>query len=120
MFLQCPLKYKLTYELGYTKILKIFNKQISTFDYKYKEDDETNELADLRGRVIHSVLEKEIESNEIESSVKEFVKKELETREPDYKKEEELVSSIIIELKNYFSSKTFGEIEADLFIRYNR
>jgi ATP-dependent helicase/nuclease subunit A len=112
MFLQCPLKYKLTYELGYTKILKIFNRQLSTFDYKYKEDDETNELADLRGRVIHSVLEKEIESSEIESSVKTFVENELETREPDYKKQEELVNSIIEELKNYFSSKTFEKIKS--------
>ena len=112
MYLQCPLKYKLTYELGYTKILKVFDKQLSTFDFKYKEDEETNELADLRGRVIHAVLEKEIQKSEIENSVKTFAENEIEIKQPDYSKQNELIKSITEELNKYFDSSTFAEIKS--------
>ncbi|MBU2494396.1 MAG: UvrD-helicase domain-containing protein [Bacteroidetes bacterium] len=111
MFLQCPLKYKLTYDLGYTKILKIFDKQIPTFEFKYNEDEETNDLADLRGRVIHSLLEKEVKLEEINNLVSLLVIAEIETKQPKYKNREKLIRSITEELSNYYSSSTFSLIK---------
>lgn len=112
MYLQCPLKYKLTYELGYSKILKIFNEQMSSFDYNYKEDDETNELADLRGRVIHSVLEKELDGEELTEIISEYVDRELELRQSDYKEKDAFINSIKIELTEYYNSSTYKKIKS--------
>ncbi|MFC2083860.1 UvrD-helicase domain-containing protein [Bacteroidota bacterium] len=69
VFIQCPIKYNFIYNLGYNEILKWFKKFEKQYEFNIKEDDEISRLADIKGQIIHSLLEKELFENEIEDNL---------------------------------------------------
>lgn len=62
-FTQCPVKYQLTYEIGYGKLLSLLNKSDEQFDFKYIEDSEEKLNPNIKGSVLHKILEEEVEEN---------------------------------------------------------
>ena len=89
VFHQCPVKYKLIYELGFSELFSRYNKwqkksnKVKTYEFAPGEDyfapteeekPVTSGYADIKGMIIHSALEKEISKNKLSN----FVKDELD------------------------------------------
>jgi len=107
IFKQCPTKYYLTYELGYTELFKLTKTFINEYDFKYKEDDELSIYADIRGQIIHKILEEETDARQLEAKVKEEVEK-FTNRIAENK--DEFASAIINDVKTYLQSETYRQI----------
>ncbi len=59
VYSQCPVKYYLTYELGYLDIYMNYKRSITEFDFYNSEEKEHKILADVKGKIVHTILEKE-------------------------------------------------------------
>jgi len=94
MYKQCPLKYKLTYVLRYSgifnrykewKTLELFSKS-SDFEFNEEEgendqDEAINEkysygLAELKGRIIHRILQKDVPADKLQIFINEEINNE--------------------------------------------
>lgn len=94
MYKQCPLKYKLTYDLRYAgifnrykewKSLELFSKS-SGLEFREEEmnadqEETKNEkylygLAEIKGRIIHKILQKDIRTDELNLFIEEEFKNE--------------------------------------------
>lgn len=131
VFKQCPLKYQLTYEYGFTKLFsryKNWNREqddVSTSEKKYDfshgevAEDLINEnqdraaagFADVKGRVIHNFLQSSEENNP-EEFVERSIRNELNVFEYTEETARKLKDDIIADIKNYMSSVTFKEISS--------
>ncbi len=58
-FTQCPVKYQLTYELGYGKLLNLLQRDDDRFDFNNSEDSEEKLNPNVKGSIIHKILEEE-------------------------------------------------------------
>ncbi|MGD8782537.1 MAG: UvrD-helicase domain-containing protein [Ignavibacteria bacterium] len=110
MFSQCPVKYKLTYDLGYSKYLEVINNKFSGFDFETEEpdEDEIQIAADVKGRIIHKILEKNFDKENYKNEV-------ITLLENEYQFESKNVSENSIEeisgiLDKYFSSNIYNEL----------
>lgn len=57
MYTQCPVKYELTYDIGYLPIVNLVKRLENEYEFHPTEDEETNKhFAQLRGRIIHKCL----------------------------------------------------------------
>ena len=118
---QCPLKYHLTYDLGYVKLAELYktlnlsakNKiDYDTKEYNFhrKEDEDIKLFSDVRGRIIHSILEEEIHSGNLEDVINKKIDVELSyDGSPEVKSE--LGSSITGILKKFYDSGTYMELK---------
>lgn len=107
MFRQCPVKYELTYDLGFSTIYELMKKHQSVYEFNYKEDDELKLYADVKGRVIHSVLK--------ENTVREFLDevirgKIISESINDLSTAERLQSQIKTLLGDFYRTKTYTEL----------
>ncbi|MDQ7817100.1 MAG: UvrD-helicase domain-containing protein [Melioribacteraceae bacterium] len=74
MFSQCPVKYELTYELGYPSIYNIVKKFArNEYEFNSKEDEGLKNFSDVKGRVIHEVLKEDPKLENIESLVENYL-----------------------------------------------
>ncbi len=106
IFSQCPVKYQLTYELGYAVILKRMKKYIDNYDFKYPEDEETINFADLKGRVIHKILEKETPAEKIQEET-DFLLQQEETLDDKPEETIKITGEIKDDLLKFYSSETY-------------
>lgn len=129
VFEQCPLKYQLTYEYGFTKLFSRYknwfksqNSAIITIagdEFKLNEDlnddvldsgSKVRGLSDVKGRIIHKVLQNEISTDNIESFIDENLKNELDSITFDKINYERLKKEILEDLKIYLESATYSKI----------
>ncbi len=61
----CPLKYKLVYELGYGKLLKLLDESKILFDGDEVKEEPEELPPNVRGSIIHLILEKNIKDDEL-------------------------------------------------------
>lgn len=108
IFNQCPTKYYLTYELGYTELFKLAKTFINDYDFKYNEDENLSMYADIRGQIIHKVLEEETELSQLANKINKLIEKYSYRIESDRDK---LYESILSQLQNYYSSETYKRIK---------
>ena len=130
VYKQCPLKYQLTYELGFTSLLngyrkwKFKNKEEKHFEFNNREDfeiDNSNNnaelknvkmFAEIKGSIIHEILQNELKKNEFES----FTKDKIESNFNFYDKasvvKDTLKNEIIKELNEYYNSSTYQFINS--------
>lgn len=124
-FLQCPLKYHLTFNLGYQQFITMKgNITDGDFEGKYNEysfndeeerkkysDEETDRLkktlSALKGKIIHSILEKEITEENLGMFIENRLKMETEFYLYDKLPIENLRNAIINEVKGLYKSKIF-------------
>ncbi|AFN73574.1 hypothetical protein MROS_0330 [Melioribacter roseus P3M-2] len=104
IFNQCPVKYQLIYELGYSLAFDIVKEREFNYDFKTREDDELSGYADVKGRIIHAILEKETEYENIEKAVSELLERETV---PDSMKE-----NLLSDLRKYYASNTYKELKS--------
>lgn len=109
IYSQCPLKYNLTYNLGYTDLFKRFNLQEFPF-INSKEDEDISSAADLEGRIIHSILEEDINESEVENKIE----RELLTENFMIVEDKDNIGKLTDKIKNkvlaYYGSNTFKEL----------
>lgn len=111
MFSQCPVKYELTYELGYPPIFNIIKKfSENAYEFNSKEDDELKAYSSLKGRVIHNVLKDNDVIEKIESSVDNYLTAEL-VNSPDAA--EKLKRTIIQDLSIFYQSNIFKTLQSN-------
>ncbi len=130
IYSQCPVKYQLTYEYGFSSLYDSFKRWnlkqgkfiTSSYDFNPKEDkilaiqneDEkisVGTFADLKGRVIHKILQMEIPIFETEKFIIDEISEENESFELDAKIIDDLKKNIVKDISNYYESKTFSNIK---------
>ena len=109
MFKQCPVKYQLTYELGYSTIYNMIKKNDSDFEFNMIEDDEIKKYAQLRGKIIHAVLKNDLK----DEMMKVFIKNTLSVEESLSDKSIELfLKSITNDIEQFYKSNIYNEINS--------
>jgi len=72
---QCPVKYQFTYEFGYSKFLKLLGKTPNI--YLNKKEEENDFLpADVKGRIVHKILEDQVEEENIRTEIEKLISAE--------------------------------------------
>jgi len=101
VFSQCPMKYLLRYEVG----LNLFDNDYSLFDRNVTEPE--NEFdGRLKGRIIHTLLEEEIDQKDLYDKTNIILDKEKIS--PDEKKK--LLNNILLDLGEYYSAEKYKKI----------
>ncbi len=110
MFTQCPVKYQLTYQIGFSTIYNLLRERTNDYEFNDNEDDELKPFAQLRGRLIHLALKNEIPDSEVAS----FIAKKINTEnvENDDAVKSKLINSIADEIKNFRASSGFSQINS--------
>lgn len=112
VYTQCPMKYYLTYELGYSKLLKTFQRDFTHFDFKEEDENSRPSFADVKGKIMHTLLEHEVMPGQYEDSLEEMIKSELHFVDAT---EENLISikkSVVEDLNSYLASGVSKEIRS--------
>ena len=131
MFEQCPLKYQLTYEYGFTKLFSRYknwfkskNQVLSTIpgdefnpiedlnDDVLESSSKVRGLSDVKGRIIHKALQNEVSINNIESFIDEALKNELAIIPFEKNNYEKLKKEILGDLLLYLESDTYSRISS--------
>ena len=103
VFNQCPMKYFFRFEVGLNLTDNDFTPPISNLT------EGKNELnGSLKGRIIHSLLEEEIKSEDLFNKTN--IKLDKEKISPDER--QELLNDILKDLDQYFSSEKYKEINS--------
>ena len=126
IFHQCPLKYKLTYDYGFSGLMKQYNnwkleKTNNKYEFQPFEDnvekliDEEHEkslymFGDIKGRIIHKILQQEIDESDLTEATEKMMREEADVFNNDNKLSEELTNEILSDLLNFYESKSFNEI----------
>ncbi|MBL1212892.1 MAG: UvrD-helicase domain-containing protein [Ignavibacteriae bacterium] len=117
VYTQCPLKYQLTYELGYSDINSIFEltkseSEPADFEFQINENDDDDFVgyAEFKGRVIHKVLDEEIDIQNLNKRVDELLEKEFYNRSTSKKVFESVKNSILNDLQQFYRSQTYKEL----------
>lgn len=111
VYSQCPLKYHLAYDLGLKKIEKYYKGGSDSFDFSGKEDEE-NSFGDIKGTIIHSILESEPEPGKAEEIVErkiEHFSSEINARSVPAEK---VKYDVLTDLRCYFNSPVYSEIKS--------
>ncbi|MGE5401035.1 MAG: UvrD-helicase domain-containing protein [Ignavibacteriales bacterium] len=112
VYTQCPLKYYLTYELGYGKLFRYFKPDLISYDLKTREEEDNHLFTDIKGKVIHAVLEKELLPSQCGNMIAELIKNELSFSEATDENITALKNNISRDLDRYFNSKIFSELSS--------
>lgn len=113
VFNQCPVKYELTYELGYTTVFDLYKKYQLEYEFNLKEDEEIRYFSDAKGRIIHSVLK---ENPSKENLIHLIEKSIIEENIKDIDVKEKLKKKIIEELSRFCNSDFYRQL--NYFIRF--
>lgn len=111
VFAQCPFKYYLTYEIGFSKLYKRMKTFRENYEFNRKEDDQAASLSDLRGTLIHSILEKELTPDGVEAYVKEMIERWTAADISEKKNYEKVEHSILEDLKQFFASAAYRQLQ---------
>jgi ATP-dependent helicase/nuclease subunit A len=119
-YAQCPLKYNFVYNFGYSKLFSDLKKYDNKNNYnkyafdgfdgediltvEFDDSPSLKEHSEIKGKIIHKVLQKEIEINNLEN----FITNEVNYSYKHLFKSEEIKRSFVEELRktlaNYYSS----------------
>jgi ATP-dependent helicase/nuclease subunit A len=123
IFYQCPLKYQLTYEFGFTKLMEQFKDwRSSQKERKYefnpyeenaiKDDDEKSfrNYGDIKGRIIHKILQKEIDQPDLMETALEMIKYEQDILDETNISYNDFANEIVSDLNKYYESAAYSEI----------
>jgi len=122
VFHQCPVKYKLIYDFGFSELFNRYNnwqkksEKRKTYEFKPDEDNLTSSedekpvisgYADVKGMIIHSALEKQISQNNFSNFVNDELDKLLSYSSELAKLKETLNKEIVNYLIDFYQSEEF-------------
>ncbi len=132
VFNQCQVKYELTYDFGFSSLLNNYKSWLrgkntsaqtkTVYEYNPMEDEAVNEKesdlpdknkvrSDVKGRIIHKILELNTQPEQIEIKVRDLVQKEISDFEKHDKTEEEFIKTITSDLNNFYNSEIYGQLQ---------
>ncbi len=127
VFNQCPLKYHLIYDLGYTALYYDGKEKSESFDFSHENSEESNSNipANIKGSIVHKILEEDVSSEKLAWRIDELL-----TTIPDKldNKELETTKNNILELVlNYYESEIYKNLkgykvfydEYEIYIKQN-
>ena len=107
MFTQCPVKYQLTYELGFSTIYQMIKTQRLDFEFNMIEDEEIKKYAQLRGKIIHAVLKNDLKDEAMHN----FINNTISVEETLNSKSVDLISKTITDdIERFYKSNIYNEI----------
>lgn len=133
IFNQCPVKYQLTYEFGFGNLFSDYRTWLedkkksgrtnNRFEFSGSVDESNEEpemsrigrakkYGDLKGRVIHEILDKRIDQRDLRKNAAMLVQKELSSFEKSGGTESELVEEITVDLLKFYGSDEYGKINS--------
>ena len=133
VFKQCPLKYSLIYQLGFSNLMAEYHSFLNTqnvkndaklYDFSSKEDIVLSEshpeeisntapnFAQLKGIIIHKILSVEIKEEELESRIDWLLKEKIDNQFLDSWQYHDLQKNIKHDLQNFFKSKMYANLSA--------
>jgi len=107
VFNQCPFKYYLIYELGYSALHSKISSDNSFVDYSKEDSDELS--ANVKGSIIHKLLEEETPLDLIKNRASDLMKSFDERSSSE--ENDKTINSIYESVKNYYSSEIYGRIK---------
>ena len=110
LFSQCPMKYHLTYNLGFTPLLNKSKPEKNLINFNHNEDEEIISHSDVRGLIVHKLIEMNIDQGKAELWIKNNLSHFTSTKY-DAIVLEKLVSSAAGLYKNYCTSDVKKEID---------
>jgi len=129
VYKQCPLKYHLTYDLGFSSLYQNYKKWLlqtnvkKRYEFNAREDESLfnlNEIAeyknilefsDVKGRIIHSILQKEIGMNQFDNFIEDAIINEISGSSIDEKRKEIFKKDISTDLINFYKSNVYSELK---------
>ncbi len=70
MYTQCPVKYELTYDIGYLPIVNLVKRLENEYEFHPTEDEDfTKQFAQLRGRIIHKCLSENVSEEKLDDYI---------------------------------------------------
>jgi ATP-dependent helicase/nuclease subunit A len=130
VFKQCPLKYQLIYEFGFSGLMEQFHewnvgkkeKKFNKYEFNPAEikdeisKDETTQspgiFADVKGRVIHKILQSEISEDLLDEYITRSLKDELSLLQPGEDRLSQLKENISNDVKKFYKSSSFSYIQS--------
>ncbi len=108
VFHQCPLKFQLIYDLGYTSLFYDGKGVNESFDFasETNDDDTLHIPANIKGSIVHKVLEEETPIAQLEMKILELLNLDLITKDIEQNKKE--ISELIIK---YYNSDIYKKIK---------
>lgn len=128
VFTQCPVKYQLTYELGLSPLFgkhKLYLNENRKLKNHYEFSEKENELiienpdeafdgiknfSDVKGRIIHKILQKELRYEEININLENFIKEELNITGIDSLEINKFKEDTLNDLKLFYNSDIFEKL----------
>jgi ATP-dependent helicase/nuclease subunit A len=129
VYSQCPLKYHLIYDLGFSEILNRYKNyqefmpglggnfefaeqenQISFKDLQVENDSSANYSA-VKGRLVHKILQNEIEIQNLESFINFNLAVSNKNIQLDKERSAALKDDVMNELSSFYSSNIYGELK---------
>jgi len=123
---QCPLKYNLVYNLGFTSLFYKGKENNLMLDFSNENKDDSSSLpANLKGSIIHKILEEEVIDFNLEKRVGELLLLNTSLISNDELKQTKL--NVITLIKKYYKSKTYKDFctyenynnEFEIYIKQN-
>ncbi len=133
IFMQCPVKYQLTYEYGYANLFGeyrnwILNNRLSfkieneyefnpaenapsEENYEPKPLREMKRYGDVKGRIIHELLDKGPDTKDLKKETGMLIRKELARFDEDSRLAEQLKEDIIADILNFYESEEYNNIK---------
>ncbi len=127
VFKQCPLKYHLTYDIGFVRLYNQFknwqreNSNLLTYEFNEQEDslideqESANEnsqrnYSNVKGTVIHKILQAELKFEEVNKNINEILMSEFE-----FDESEKVINELAEEIKNdlliFYNSKEYENLK---------
>ena len=110
MFTQCPVKYQLTYELGYSTVYKLIKEKTNEYEFNSNEDDELRPFGQLKGKLIHAALKDEIRGEKLKTFLLNKIIAE------DFSENEAVRDKFIMttadEIEQFYKSAIYSEISS--------
>ncbi len=108
---QCPLKYHLIYDLGYTALYYDGKEKDDSFDFTREDGDEnhSNIPANIKGNIVHKILEEDVPLEKLDERIMELLRI-IPDKLTDV--ENEKTKSNILELiSNYYKSAIYKKLQ---------
>ncbi|MFH1196132.1 MAG: UvrD-helicase domain-containing protein [bacterium] len=112
IYSQCPIKYQLIYELGAPVLYQLIKKYTSEYEFHPKEDGGSFTGADVKGRIVHEILEKEIPAADVPEAVKKLLLQEFLVSDGNELDIEKAADGMASDVLKFYDSKTFVELRS--------
>ncbi|MEW6655041.1 MAG: PD-(D/E)XK nuclease family protein, partial [Bacteroidota bacterium] len=108
MFSQCPVKYELTYEIGFPPIFELIKSRQSHFEFNFKEDDDLPIRPSLKGKIIHAILCAEKKPGEWYEVAEKMLLDEQTIEQKDFAR---IIENIEADLGTFYASRIYEELK---------